>query len=105
MAEELGVEGLHKGGSQGSNLQHETKYSLDYNYLGSVQEPNEDDWFEEVNHQKNETNAVSEEFPIISLETKMLDNSKLLNTLCSICNNNLINSKDLKEHNKIHKTE
>ena len=104
MAEDLGVEGLNKDMDQGSNLQHETNYSLDNTSLGNVKETDEDDWFEKVNHQKDEPNSVNEKVSNGIFETNQLANTKILNTLCYICNINFINSKDLKDHKKIHKT-
>ena len=98
IAEDLGVEGLNKDMDQGSNLQHETNYSLDNTSFGNVKETDEANWFEEVNQQKDEINCVNEEVSNGILETK------ILNTLCYICNIDFINSTDLKGHKQIHKT-
>ena len=117
MAEDLGIEGLVKDTDHGNTHLNETKYSVDYISSRSVKNPipennakgktgsifpAEDAWFKEVNDKHYDTNDVNTEIPISDDTRNELNNTELLNALCSICKVDLINIEDLKKHTQMH---
>ena len=96
IAEELGVEGLVMDNDQRSNIQNETKCSLEEVSCESGKDlddgkrktgsmiSHEDDWFKEVNHQNNDTNEVNALFPIQD-GTINLSNQKLPKASEDLC--------------------